>query len=59
MWISSSRTENSRMTYKAPDVSHAAWAGLDSLDSGIKVKPEVDDDNDFIDSKFLQLIEQL
>ena len=30
---------------KAPDVSHAAWAGLDSLDSGIKVK--VDDDDDW------------
>lgn len=30
---------------KAPDVSHATWAGLDSLDSGIKVK--VDDDDDW------------
>ena len=34
-------------SHKAPpaDVSHAAWAGLDSLDSGIKVK--VDDDDDW------------
>jgi hypothetical protein len=30
---------------KAPDLSHATWAGLDSLDSGIKVR--VDDDDDW------------
>jgi hypothetical protein len=30
---------------KTPDVSHATWAGLDSLDSGIKVR--VDDDDDW------------
>ena len=32
-------------SHKAPDVSNAAWAGLDSLDSGIKVK--VDDGDDW------------
>jgi hypothetical protein len=31
--------------HKAPDVSHSAWAGLDSLDSSIKAK--VDDDDDW------------
>ena len=31
--------------HKAPDVSHATWAGLDSLDGGFKVK--VDDDDDW------------
>jgi hypothetical protein len=30
--------------HKAPDVSHSAWAGLDSLDSGIKAKVNDDDD---------------
>ena len=39
--------------HKAPDVSHAAWAGLDSLDSGTKVKVDDDDDwglRDFVSS---------
>jgi hypothetical protein len=31
--------------HKAPDVSQSAWAGLNSLDSGIKAK--VDDDDDW------------
>lgn len=31
-------------SHKAPDVSHAAWAGLDSLDSGVKTKVDNDDD---------------
>ena len=32
-------------SHKAPDISNGAWAGLDSLDSGIKVK--VDDGDDW------------
>ena len=32
-------------SHKAPDVSHEAWAGLDSLESGMKVK--VDDNDDW------------
>jgi hypothetical protein len=33
-------------SHKAPDVSHAAWAGLDSLESGMKVN-KVDDNDDW------------
>ena len=29
---------------KTTDISHATWAGLDSLDGGIKVRVDVDDD---------------
>jgi hypothetical protein len=35
-------------SHNTPDVSHATWAGLDSLDSGIKVKVDEDDDRDIL-----------